>query len=229
MEDSQNLVVGQGMSVRLEAPLTPLEALHKVRLMSQIKSRLNLRKGYSINILSVEIDNLFFRTDDGRVLAVRIRPTLGPELLRGLSKQIGPLTQLSALPFAMAPSVALDDHVASHGQSLSLTANASTVPSTSAHLRQISASISTNKSAPVLGAPAASSSNLSFNSGTGSIDTDACIDGILSSAVGRPYNRDWISENNVNEGVLRGIPSKHKLDLLVRHSAVVASDKLCVT
>ena len=56
------------------------------------------------------------------------------------------------------------------------------------------------------------------------------MDAVFSSADGNPYVRDWISKHGLNEEILTEIPnSKHKLDLLVRHGAVVAGDKLCVT
>ena len=59
--------------------------------------------------------------------------------------------------------------------------------------------------------------------------TDALADRIFSSTDGKPYDRDWIKTHNVKQDILKGIPSKHKLDLLVRHGAVVVGDKLCVT
>ncbi|KAL9069024.1 MAG: hypothetical protein Q9161_005782 [Pseudevernia consocians] len=184
---------------------------------------------FSLTIASLAIDNLFFRTEDGRVLAIRISSTLGPELLRGLSKQIGPLTSLPALPFAIAPSTTADDDLANDAQALSLTANASTAAPSTAPVPSKAASSSTNTSASVRGASAALSEMSRQNSGGGIIVTDALADRIFSSTDGKPYDRDWIKTHNVKQDILKGIPSKHKLDLLVRHGAVVVGDKLCVT
>lgn len=38
----------------------------------------------------------------------------------------------------------------------------------------------------------------------GSIHTDAWLDGIFSTAAGKPYDRDWISANNVDADVSKG-------------------------
>ena len=186
-------------------------------------------KGFSLTIVSLAIDNLFFRTDDGRVLAIRISSTLGPELLRGLSKQIGPLTSLPALPFAMTPSTTLDDNLANDAQALSLTANTSTAAPSSAPVPSKAASSSTNTSASGRGASAALSSISRPKSSRDTIVTDDLVDRIFSSTDGKPYDRDWVKTHSVNQDILKGTPSKHKLDLLVRHGAVVAGDKLCVT
>ena len=60
--------------------------------------------------------------------------------------------------------------------------------------------------------------------------TVAEMDAVFTSAEGNPYDRDWMSNHGLNEEVLTEIPnSKHKLDLLVRHGAVIAGDKLCAT
>ena len=175
------------------------------------------------------IDNLFFRTDDGRVLAVRVSPTFGPELLRGLSQPSEPPTQLAALPFVLAPSTAHDDAVASNAQNLPSTENASAQPSLPASGPSRTAGVASNTPAPIPGASAALASMLRPNSHAGVIDADAWVDGIFSSADGRPYDRDWISNHNVNDDILKGDTSKHKLDLLVRYGAVIPGDKLCVT
>lgn len=182
--------------------------------------------------MSTIIDNLFFRQDDGSVLAIRIKPTVGPELLRvlrGLSLQTGPLTQQPALPFAATASTSLDDGLAENAQKISLTSNTSALPLSSAAVHSKKAPTSLNTLASVRGASAALSSKSSPNASTGSFSTDAEINGIFSSADGKPYDRDWITAYNVNEDILKGVPSKHKLDLLVRHGAVVVGDKLCVT
>lgn len=38
-----------------------------------------------------------------------------------------------------------------------------------------------------------------------------------------------MSKHNVNGDILEGVPTKHKLNTLVRHGAVIVGDKLCVT
>lgn len=178
------------------------------------------------------IDNLFFRKNDGSVLAIHINSAMGPELLRvlrGLSQQSSPVTQLSKLPFALAPSTTLDDDLANDAHKLSLTANGSTRPPSSAPVPRRKATVSVNTLAPVLSASTALSRVSGPTSSTETFNTEAWVDQIFSSADGKPYDRDWIRVHNVNENVLKGIPSKHKLDLLVRHGAVVVGDKLRVT
>ena len=182
--------------------------------------------------MSMAIDNLFFRKDDGSVLAIRINPTLGPELLRllrGLSQQIGPPAQLSALPFTSTASTTIDDDLESNVQELSLTANASIPPRSSAPARRRKATVSSNAFTHASGPSAAISSMTSSVSSTEGFNTSAWIDGIFSSVEGKPYDRDWMRVHNVEENKLKGVPSKHKLDQLVRHGAVVVGDKFCVT
>ena len=172
-------------------------------------------------------DNLFFRKDDGSVLAVRISSTLGLELLRGLSQQISPLTHLPALPFALAPSTTTRDDLADDAQGLSLATSTSTAPYSSVPVPSRTTSTSARTS---VSATSAALSGMSMaNSSTGTINTEAWVDGIFSLADGKPYDRDWIHTYNVKDDVLKGPPSKHKLDLLVRHGAVIVGDKLCVT
>lgn len=160
------------------------------------------------------IDNLSFRIDDGRVLAVHNSPTLGPELLGGLSQPSGPLTQLAALPVVSTLYTTHDDAVASSAQNLPSINNAPAQPSLSASSSSRTAGLA---------------STLRPNSAAGVINPDAWVDGIFSSADGRPYDRDWISNHNVNDDILEGDPSKHKLDLLFRYGAIIPGDKLCVT
>lgn len=172
-------------------------------------------------------DNLFFRNDDGSVLAVRISSILGPELLRGLSQPLGHLTVLPALPFALTPSTALGDDLAENTQNLSLATKASTKARSTAPTRSRAASTSIKTSVHL----STLSPKPSATSSTGEFVTEACFDGIFSSTDGNPYDydRDWIRVHNINKGILEGVPSKHKLDMLFRHHAVLVGDKLCVT
>ena len=182
--------------------------------------------------MSVVTDNLFFRKDDGNVLAIRIEPSQGPELLRvlrGISRQTSPLTQLPALPFPMTPSTTPDEAHAGDAQEPPATANTSAEPSSSDSDSSRTAHVSSNVSAPVLSASATPSSTLRPNLDAGIGSVDAWVDGIFSSAHGNAYDRDWMRNHNVDDEILEGIPSKHKLNLLVRHGAVVVGDKLCVT
>lgn len=126
----------------------------------------------------------------------------------------------------MTPSINLDDDLANEAHKLSMTRNASTAPSSSAPAPSRKATDSSKMTAPTHRAPVVVPS---MPSSTGTVDTDAWIDRIFSSAEGKPYDRNWISVHNVNEDILKGVPSKHKLDLLVRHGAVVVGDKLRVT
>lgn len=175
------------------------------------------------------IDTLSFRIDDGRVLAVHSSPTLGPELLGGLSQPSGPLTQLAALPVASTLYTTHDDAVASSAQNLPSIENAPAQPSSSASSSSRTAGVASNTPAPVHGASVGLASTLRPNSAAGVINSDAWVDGMFSSADGRPYDRDWISNHNVNDDILKGDPSKHKLDLLFRYGAIIPGDKLCVT
>ena len=186
-----------------------------------------------LTVLSTMTDNLFFRQDDGTVLAIRIEPAAGPHLLRGLcalSQPTGSPSQLSGLPFAATAARNLDDDLANVAQNISLGSRASTrLPSSSA-VRSKKASTSAKTSAQVRATSAAPSSRSSPAPSTVAPGTVAQMDAVFASAEGNPYDRDWISNHGLNEEVLTEIPnSKHKLDLLVRHGAVVAGDKLCVT
>ena len=178
-------------------------------------------------------DNLFFRKDDGSVLAIRINSAKGPELLQvlhGLSQQSSPLAQLSALPFTVTSSTTLNDDLANNAQDMSLTKNDSVSATSSAPVTRRKAPTSTTASAPILGASTAVSRIPSPDSSTGAINSDTWMDQVFSSTDGKPYDRDWIRIHNVNKDMLEEIPSsKHKLDLLVRHGAVIVGDKLCVT
>ena len=168
------------------------------------------------------IDNLSFRIDDGRVLAVHSSPTLGPELLGGLSQPSGPLTQLAPLPVVSTLYATHDDAVASSAQNLPSIENAPAQPSSSASSSSRTAGVASNTPAPVHGASAGLASTLRPDPAAGVINPDAWVDG-------RPYDRDWISNHNVNDDILKGDSSKHKLDLLFRYGAIVPGDKLCVT
>ena len=174
-------------------------------------------------------DNLFFRKNDGEVIAVCISPTFGPALLRALSQSGRLSSQVSIPPFALTPSTAVDDDLAGDAQIQPSTANASAQPSSPASDANRVADVSSNKSAPVSHASSALSGTLRPNSGAGIVNADAWVDGIFSSADGDTYDRDWISKHNVNNDILEGVPSKHKLNVLVQHGAVFLDDKLCVT
>ena len=186
-----------------------------------------------LTFFSTITDNLFFVQDDGTVLAVRIEPAAGPHLLRGLcalSQPSGSPSQLSGLPFAATAARNLDDALANEAQNISLSSRASIRLPSSAAFRSKKASTSAKTPAPVRSTSAATSSRSSPAPSTVAPGTIAQMDAIFSSAEGNPYDRDWISNHGLNEEVLTEIPnSKHKLDLLVRHGAVVAGDKLCVT
>ena len=174
-------------------------------------------------------DNLFFRKDDGKVLAVCISPTLGPALLRGLSQSDGLPSQVSAPPFALTPSTTVDDDLVGDAQIQPPTANASAKPSSPASEAKTAADVSSNKSASESHASSALSGTLRPNSGAGIVNADAWVDGIFSSADGEAYDRDWMANHDVNNDILEGAPSKHKLNVLVKHRAVIVGDKLCVT
>ena len=186
-----------------------------------------------LTTFSTMIDNLFFRQDDGTVLAVRIEPAAGPHLLRAicaLSQPTGSPSQLSELPFAATAAKNLDDDLANEAQTIPSRSRASTRLPSSAAVRSKKASTSVKTLAPVRGTSAATSSRSSPTPSTVAPGTIAQMDAVFSSADGNPYDRDWISKHGLNGEVLTEIPnSKHKLDLLVRHGAVVAGDKLCVT
>ena len=185
-----------------------------------------------LTTFSTMTDNLFFVQDDGTVLAVRIEPAAGPHLLRGfcaLSQPTGSPSQLSGLPFAATAARNLDDALANEAQNDTSSSRASTrLPS--APVRSKKASTSIKASASVRSTSAATSSTSSPTPSTVAPGRVAQMDAVFASAEGNPYDRDWISNHGLNEEVLTEIPnSKHKLDLLVRHGAVVAGDKLCVT
>ena len=186
-----------------------------------------------LTTFSTMIDNLFFRQDDGTVLAVRIEPAAGLHFLRGinaLSQPTGSPSQLSGLPFDATAARNFDDDLANEAQNISSRSRASTRLPSSAAVRSKKASTSVKTLAPVRGTSAAASSRSSPTPSTVAPGTVAQMDAVFSSADGNPYDRDWISKHGLNEEVLTEIPnSKHKLDLLVRHGAVVAGDRLCVT
>ena len=174
-------------------------------------------------------DNLFFRKDDGSVLAIHIESSMGPgllQVLRGLSQQREPLSQLSALPFESSASDSLTDDLTDDTRKLSLAEKASAAPSSSAPSSKVPTSTKASMAPLHSGIPSSSTSSSSSSKRT--FDKDAWMGGIFSAAIGKPYDRDWISANNVDAEILKGVPSKHKLDLLVRHGAVVVGDKLCV-
>ena len=175
------------------------------------------------------IDNLFFYPDDGGVLAVCISPTLGPALLRGLSQPKCPPSEVSAPPFALTPSTAIDNDLAGDAQTQPSTANASAQPSSPASSANRAADVSSDRFDPDTHASPALSRTLRPNLGAGIVNANAWVDGIFSSADGEAYDRDWISNHDVNNDILEGTPSKHKLNVLVKHGAVIVGDKLCVT
>ena len=175
-------------------------------------------------------DNLFFHKEDGTVLAIRIDPTLGPKLFRGLSQQISPANQLPALPFALNPSTTVsDDGLESDAQNPPSTADASAQPSSPASDSNLTAGGSGDNPAPVTSVSVAWSSSLRPTQSARVVNVDAWVDGIFSLANGHAYDRDWMDKHNVNDNILEGVPSKHKLDVLVRQGAVIVGDKLCVT
>ena len=173
-------------------------------------------------------DNLFFLKDDGKVLAVCISPTLGPALLRGFTQSNCLPSEVSALPFALTPSTAVNDDHAGDAQIQAPTASASAQPSSAASDANRAADVSSSKSAPESHTSSALSSTLSRNSDAGAVNVDDWVDKMFSSA-GEEYNREWMSIHNVNNDVLGGVPSKHKLNVLVKQRAVYIDDKLCVT
>ena len=156
--------------------------------------------------------NLFFRQDDGTFLAPHIPSTQGRnilQLLRGLTAQIGTPFHHTTPPICLSSARTVDEDISSEAQTLSLMDNKSTASASST---------------PVLQAPVKTPTNSNID-----FSTNALIDAIFLSSDGKPYDRDWIRTHNVNDGILKGTPSKHKLDLLVRHGAVVVGDKLRVT
>ena len=181
---------------------------------------------YPLTIVYFVIDNLFFRTDDGRVLAVRISPTLGPELLLGRSQPDRPLREVPAPPFASNLPTAVGNDLAGDAQLQASTANASAEPSTTASDADRPANVSSNRPAPDPQAPSVLPGTLRPYSDAGIVDAGAWMHGIFSSEI---YDRDWMSKHNVNDDILDGIPSKHKLNVLFKHGAVFVDDKLCVT
>lgn len=139
------------------------------------------------------------------------------------------MTELPALPFVSTSPTTFNGGLVIDAHDLSLTANASAPRSSSTSGSGRIAGVSSNASAPVACVSAASFSKLRPTSGTGIVNADAWVCGIFASADGKPYDRDWMSKHNVNDDILEGVPSKHKLDALVRHGAVIVGDKLCVT
>ena len=137
---------------------------------------------------------------------------------------------MSGLPFAATAARNLDDALTNEAQNISSSSRASTRLPSSAGVRSKKSSTSVKTSAPVSGTSAAASSGSSPTPSTVAPGTIAQLDAVFSSAEGTPYDREWISNHGLNEEVLTEVPnSKHKLDLLVRHGAVVVGDKLCVT
>ena len=189
------------------------------------KSPLIFKDWYSLTIFFLATDNLFFCKDDGEILAVCISPNLGPTLLRGLSKPDYPLCHVFETPFELTPSTAVDDDLAGDAQIQASTANASAQPSSTASDASRAAVVSSSKSAPESHASTALPGTLRPNP----VNVDDWVDKIFSSADGDAYNRDWMSIHNVNNDILGGVPSKHKLNVLVKQRAVYIDDKLCVT
>ena len=210
------------MLVILDLSMEAQARLKSVNLVSSIK----LTKWYPLTIIFFVTDNLFFRRDDGRVLAVRISPVLGSELLIGLSQPDHPLRHIPAPPFASTPSTAVDNDPAGDTQLQTSTANTSAEPSTQASDANRAANVSSDRPAPDPHALSALPRTLRPNPGAGIVDAGAWMHGIFSS---EEYDRDWMSKHNVNNDILEGTPSKHKLNALVKHGAVFVDDKLCVT
>ena len=189
----------------------PTESFGRREGAEHCKILSNSIKRPSLTTMSMTPDNLFFRQDDGTVLAIRIKSASGPELLRGLrgvSEHTDPIIKYISVPFALTAPCTLDDSFLADAQNLSLAEDSSMVQSSSTSVPSGTGSTSINASTP--------------------INTNS-MHQIFASTDGKAYPRDWIRSHNINEDILKGVPSKHKLDLLVRHGAVVVGDKLCVT
>lgn len=132
------------------------------------------------------------------------------ELIRGLSGPKNAVHQATMLPSRAAPSLTNDSQSTPSSVPPSTQARSTSVPRSRVHVS--AGSTSTTGHYP-------------------SVSTllNAQMEQILESTDGQPYDRNWIANNGVDEEVLTGWTSKHKLDLLVRHGAVVAGDKLRIT
>lgn len=181
------------------------------------KILLKSEKEHFLTIAWILTDNLFFRQDDGTFLAIRIPSTQGRDLLRllcGLIAQIGTPTHQITPPVGLSSAHTVDEDLSIEAQTLSLVDDKSTaLPSSTRDLQ----------------APAKASIESDVDCSSGNFSTAAWMDAIFSSADGNSYDRDWMKTHNVNDDILKGTPSKHKLDMLVRHGAVVVGDKLRVT
>lgn len=158
-----------------------------------------------------------------------MNPTLGRDVLHGLSLSGEPPSQVSAPPFAMAPSAAVDDDLDGDVQIQPLTAAASAQPSFPASDTNRVADVSSDESAPDPHTSSALSSTLRPNSSAGIVNANAWADRVFSSADGETYDRKWMLNHNVDKDILKGTPSKHKLNVLIKHGAVFVDDKLCAT
>lgn len=137
------------------------------------------------------------------------------QLLRGLTAPIGTPSHQTPHPFSLSSFDTFDKDLSSEAQNLSLVDDKPII------------SPFTN---PTFQAPAKNVSiESSLDPSSGIFSTNASMDAIFSSTDGKSYDRDWIRTHNVNDDILKGTPSKHKLDLLVRHGAVIVGDRLCVT
>ena len=86
--------------------------------------------------------------------------------------------------------------------------------------------MSNNTSTPDTHTSPALSSTLRPNTDAEIVDADAWVDAIFSV---EEYDRKWMRKHDVNNDILEGRPSKHKLNVLVKHGAVFIDDELCVT
>lgn len=170
-------------------------------------------------------DNLFFRTDDGRILAVQISPALEAELLRGLAHPAYP-AELRAPTFVLASSTTVDNDIAGVAQTQPSTANASAQPNFPASDANRAAEVSSNRSTPDPHESSALSGTLRPDSGARIVNVDTWVDEIFSAEA---YDRNWMINHDVNSDILEGHPSKHKLNVLVKHGTVFVDDILCVT
>ena len=55
------------------------------------------------------------------------------------------------------------------------------------------------------------------------------MDRVFNAAVNKNYDRKWMPQSDLDGSLLYGWTSRHKLDQLVRHGAVVVGDILRVT
>lgn len=85
MRRQLSLILLYQTSAKLTTLVVLPEALRKVKAFNAVRTHPSLHKGRSLIVVCMVLDNLFFRQDDGCILAIHTTYTLGPELLRGLS------------------------------------------------------------------------------------------------------------------------------------------------